>query len=119
MESRTRKSQTQLGDRLLTNSGIVEIRCSRAKAIVVKRETWEEDHAYPVFICLLKFAQNGSGIGGRHVRVGVFCERQLCEIIITFVFILFCGGRKIKRNNEQINEDDIIRTIERLNNNKE
>lgn len=101
MESRTRKSQTQLGDRLLKSSGIVEIRCSRAKAIVVKRETWEEDHAYPVFICLLKFAQNGGGIGGRHVRVGVFCERQQCEII-TFVFILFCGGRKIKRNNEQM-----------------
>jgi hypothetical protein len=31
----------------------------------------------------------------------VFCERQQCEII-TFVFILFCGGRKIKRNNEQM-----------------
>ena len=72
MESRTRKSQTQLGDRLLKSSGIVEIRCSRAKTIVVERAACGEDHAYPVFICLLKFAQNGSGIGGLHVRFGVF-----------------------------------------------
>lgn len=40
--------------------------------MVVKRATWGEDRAYPVVICLLNFAQNGSGIGGRHVRVGVF-----------------------------------------------